>query len=169
MQRDGYFVHPIYAFNFSGQPLEHGTVVGYVGQDANTVFGLNSHSGILGTGIQKDVSVGATWNVAPNDLSRHSAQIKVAQHLDSYVVNGTPYSDVIALSGVYTDLTSRVYGTTDTSYYRETASGTLYFAKGVGFISATFDSYELLDYEVDRGFYYHYNHKTVTGTVFKKS
>ncbi len=134
--------------------------MGYIGQDSNTVFGLNTVSPIVGVGIQKDVSAGASWSVAPVDLPRHSMQMSVLQHLDNYSANGSNFSDVIALRGIYTDVSMNANGT-DTSYHKETAQGTLCIARGVGFIYANVDQYELLNYQSYAGSRYGYTHRIV--------
>jgi len=163
IERNGYFVHPITAFNFQGEQIGGG-IVGYVGQDANTVYGLNTHNTVLGTGIQKDVSSGASWSVVPG--LRGNPTVTVQRHLDTYQANGITYQDVIALSCTYNDVSVNNSGP-DSSTRSEKAKGTLYFAKGGGFIYGEVESYELIDSAVYLGTVYRYKHETVSGTIVR--
>ena len=163
-------VHPIYGFDAHGQKTNRGKPVGYGGSIDSEVFAMNQFNSDAATILPKIITIGQTWTPAASALPIQ-CKAKAVQHLAQFTAkDGTSYSDVLQVFVTYLDSS---YSSLDFGIYVNTnkysASTDLYFANGVGLVQADIHSYEYLTYHFNNGNWGMFEHKTGTGTVWRKN
>jgi hypothetical protein len=166
---NGRSVRPIYGFDKNGNKVNYGRPVGYGGSLDSEVFAMNHITTDAATILPKTISVGQTWTPAASALPIQ-CHAKLVQHLSQFTAkDGTSYSDVLQVFVSYLDSSFAIRQFNWSQANKYAASTDLYFANGVGLVEADIHSYEYLNYDFYNGNWDMFEHKTGTGTVWRKN
>ena len=148
--------------------------IAFVGSTGDTgeVYGFNSfYKGVSQMAIllPQNLTVGQTWEPCVGE-EPIQCLLTLKQRLSSFTnAGGVTYSDVLQVYATYFDSSNyNYYGYSEG--HKQSGTGTLYFARGVGLVQGDVISYERLNYgSYYPGFWGEFVHETLTGSIWRKN